>query len=69
MHANNSITTLERLSQLVDSIEEIAISYAESREIYNWKSANVDNNFIPMVLVTNEDPKPKFMLEFEKRSY
>jgi hypothetical protein len=75
-NTNNSTRTTEQLGssnlgnhdELDDSIEEIAIKYAESGELYNRKNTNVDINFVSKIVeAINEDPEPKSMLECRKR--
>ena len=62
-------TNLENHDELDDSIEEIAINYAKSGELYNRKNTNVDINFVSKIMeAINEDPKPKSMAECRKRS-
>jgi hypothetical protein len=45
-----------------DSIEEISINYAESRELYNRKTTDVDINFVSKIADAIEDPEPKSMV-------
>jgi hypothetical protein len=77
-NTNNSTRTteqsgssnLENHDELDDPIEEIAINYAESRELYNRKNTVVDFNFVSKIAeAINEDPEPKSMAECRKRSY
>ena len=76
-NTNNSTRTMEQIGssnlgnhdELDDSIEEIAINYAESGELYNRKNIDVDINFVSNIAeAINEDPEPKSMAECRKRS-
>jgi hypothetical protein len=76
-NTNNSTRTTEQPGssslgnhdELDDSIEEIAINYAESGELYNRKNIDVDINFVSKIAeAINEDPEPKSMAECRKRS-
>ena len=76
-NTNNSTRTIEQTcssnlenhDELDDSIEEIAINYTESRELYNRQNTYVDINFVyKIAIVINEDPKPKSMAECRKHS-
>jgi hypothetical protein len=52
-----------------DSVEEIAINYVETGELYNRNTTIVDTDFVSMIaVVIAEDPKPKSMVECQKRS-
>jgi hypothetical protein len=52
-----------------DSVEEIAINYVETGELYNRKTTIVDTDFVSMIaVVIDEDPEPKSMAECQKRS-
>jgi hypothetical protein len=52
-----------------DSVEEIAINYVETGELYNQKTTIIDTDFVSMIVVViAEDPKPKSMAECHKRS-
>jgi hypothetical protein len=52
-----------------DSVEEIAINYVETGELYNRKTTVVDTDFVSMIaVVIAEDPEPKSMAECQKRS-
>jgi hypothetical protein len=66
---NNTRTTkqlgssnLGNNDQLDDAIEEISINYAESRELYNRKTTDVDINFVSKIADAIEDPEPKSMV-------
>ena len=62
-------TNLENHDELDDSIEEIAINYTESRELYNRQNTYVDINFVSKIAeAINEDPEPKSMAECRKSS-
>lgn len=51
------------------SVEEIAINYVETGELYNRKTTIVDNDFVFMIaVVIAEDHEPKSMAECQKRS-
>ena len=64
-----SSSNLRNHDELDDSIEEIAINYAESGELYNRKNTDVDINFVSKITkAINEDPEPKSMAESRKRS-
>jgi hypothetical protein len=74
---NNSIRTTElpdstnlaNHNELDDSIEEIAINYAKSGELYNKKNADIDINFVSKITeAINEDPEPNSIVECRKRS-
>ena len=55
--------------ELDDSIKAIAINYAKSGELYNRKNTDVDINFVSKITkAINEDPEPKSMAEYRKRS-
>ena len=71
-NTNNSTRIMEQTGssnlgnhdELDDSIEEIAINYAESGELYNRKNTDVDINFVSKIKeAINEDPEPKSMAE------
>jgi hypothetical protein len=52
-----------------DSVEEIAINYVETGELYNQKTTIVDTDFVSMIVVViAEDPEPESMAECQKRS-
>jgi hypothetical protein len=72
----NSTRTTEQLSssnlgnndEPDDSVEEISINYAESGELYNRKTTDVDINFVSKIADAIEDPEPKSMAECRKHS-
>ena len=72
VHTNKSTRTLEQPvsnnlgnhNKPDDSVEEIAINYVETGELYNRKTTIVDTDFVSMIaVVIAEDPEPKSMAE------